>query len=72
MLFRAKKQRRRRESKILKGFKSRTRWRKGEVQSQVGSLCIACLDIRRSKSFFLHPSSMSAENADLTNYQSGR
>lgn len=70
-LTRVKKQRRRNGSRLLKDFKSRTPWRKGEVQSQVGSLCIAYLDIRRStSSFSLYPS-MSRDCADWANCQSG-
>ena len=53
MLFRVKKQRRRRRSRHLKASKLPTLWRIGEVQRQVGNSCIACLDIQRSKLFFL-------------------
>lgn len=49
-LIRVKKQRRRRRSRLSKAFKSPMRWRREELQSQVGNLCIACLDMRRSKS----------------------
>lgn len=74
-LFRVKKQKRRRRSRHLKASKSPTPWRTGEVQGQVGSSCIACLDIQRSKPFFLDSFcflAMSGGVADLANHQSGR